>query len=283
MGPRFCRFSFGLLVALPLLAHADAGPKGETVADLLARVHRALGGDAAVAAVKSLSIEADCTGPGGPFRTWVRSLRPDRTYFHQVAEGHDTEIWSTPEATWTRAPDGSRKELAPGVRAFVRGHEFHLLLFELGSRFHDHRLAGAGSVEEAACQRVAMKDGTGRPASVCVREDGLPLELELNPEGARGVVRVRFHDWTTIEGARYFRSFILTEGPARTFGYRFLTIQPNSVGPELFGTWTGRPRTATRCASSRALEPGPGTSDRREVDPRSGRSSGSRLADRVET
>lgn len=196
---------------------------------LIDRMIAALGGREAIAELRSLSVTADCSGPGGAFRTRVDSLRPDAVYLLQRAGDRSTEVWSTATATWTRSAEGAI-EPAPGARSFLRGHEFHLLILELEERFSDHRLGETVRVDGRECRRIEMTDDGGRPASLCVDESGgLPLELEMSPEGARDTLRIRLDDWRQIEGIRYFHSFLLTEGPDRTFTYRYETIEPNAV------------------------------------------------------
>jgi hypothetical protein len=219
----------GALVAGPLLGEVPH----DGTQKLIDRMISALGGRAAIGMLRSLAVEADCTGPGGEFRTRVESLRPDAVYFRQRDGEGSTEIWSTGGRTWTRDAESGWKELDDGVRDFVRGHEFHLLVLELETRFTAHRLNH--STLEVGCRRIDMEDLAGHPASVCVREsDGLPASLEMNPPGAQGPILVRFEDWREIEGIRYFHAFVLTEGTERTFTYRYRTIEPDGVLPSRF-------------------------------------------------
>ena len=222
-------FPFLLLLSVASV-HAEAATQ-----PLIDRMMTVLGGRDAIESLRSLAAEADCTGPGGEFRTRVESFRPGATYFHQVAGERTTEIWSTAERTWRRDADAGLAELGRGVRYFVRGHEFHLLLFELESRFSNHRLADATEIHGRACRRIAMEDESGHPASICIDEsDGMPIALEMNPPGAQGPIRIRFDDWREVEGIRYFHSFELTEGPARTFTYRYRSLEPDSVAADRF-------------------------------------------------
>jgi hypothetical protein len=210
--------------------HAEA--ETQTLVD---RMMTALGGRDAIESLRSLAVEADCTGPGGEFRTRVESFRPGATYFHQAAGERATEIWSTAERTWRRDAEAGLVELDQGVRSFVRGHEFHLLLFELESRFSNRRLADATEIQGRACRLIVMEDESGHPASICIDEsDGMPVVLEMNPPGAEGPIRIHFDDWREVEGLRYFHSFELTEGPARTFTYRYQSLQPDSVAADRF-------------------------------------------------
>lgn len=202
---------------------------------VIERMLSALGGRRAIDGLASLAVEADCSGPGGPFRTRVESLRPDAVHFVQRAGDHTTELWSTGEATWRLDAAGEPEIVDDGARSFLRGHEFHLLVLELEERFSEHRLGGADRVEGRACRRIAMRDADGRPASLCVDDESfLPLELVTNPPGAAGPLTLRPADWREVGGILYFHSFELGEGPDRVFTYRYDSIRPGAVSGEQF-------------------------------------------------
>jgi hypothetical protein len=234
---RSVRVWLGVLALVTTASAAEAQDSGLGASEVLGRMMSFLGGKDAIDAVHSLAVEARCSGPGGPFRTWIRSLRSGRAYMRQVSGRGTTEIWSTPRKTWTVNGDSGSRELGPEMREFVRSHEFHLLLLELDSRFRDHEVNRLDSAGGEDCVRIVMKDEAANPASLCIREaDGLPLFMELNPSSGADVIHVRFNDWVWIEGVRYFRSFTLTEGTDRTFTYtyKYVDISPNSVTEELF-------------------------------------------------
>ena len=219
-----------LLLLSVASVHAEGGAQ-----PLIDRMMTALGGRDAIESLRSLAVEADCTGPDGEFRTRVESFRPGATYFHQSDGQRVTEIWSTAERTWRRDAENGLVELDQRARDFLRGHEFHLLLFELESRFSNHRLAETTEIDGRACRRIAMEDESGHPASLCIDEsDGMPVALEVNPPGAQGPIRIRFDDWREVEGIRYFHFFELTEGPERTFTYRYRSLERNGVAADRF-------------------------------------------------
>ena len=194
----------------------------------------ALGGAPAIASLTSLAVEADCTGPTGPFQTTVQSLRPGKVFFAQTHEAGTTRIWSTPASTWT-IEAGAQKPVPGGVRDFVRGHEFHLLLLEIESRFPTREAAGEEVVEGRTLTRISMTDEGGHPATLLLdRETFLPRVLELHPPGAQGPIKIYFTDWRRVGDLQYFESFRLTEGPERTFTYRYTRIVPNGVEPNQF-------------------------------------------------
>lgn len=198
------------------------------------RMLEALGGKERLETLRSLSVEARCLGPDGPFETAVESLRPGRVHFRQTSEDGTTEIWSTPSATWTVGEDGTARELSAGVRSFVRSHEFHLLLFEVYERFSGHAPGGERVVDGTRCAVVRMEDGEGRPAALCIDPaNDLPVALELNPEAAEGPITILFGDWSRIGDIQYFWAFLLVEG-TRAFRYSYVGIRPDALSEDAF-------------------------------------------------
>ena len=64
-----------VVVALVLLAACGAVASSDSPAAVEAML-TALGGREAIGQLRSLSVEAACSGPGGEFRTWVESFLP---------------------------------------------------------------------------------------------------------------------------------------------------------------------------------------------------------------
>jgi hypothetical protein len=222
--------------ALGLAFVLFAGCGNRRSEDPVERMRAALGGARAIDQLESLSVMANCAGPGGHFKTWVESLRPGSVHFRQ-SDGIDSiAVWSTPDSTWL----GNGDRYAAGdarVRAFVRGHEFHLEILEVETRFTDHAVAGKDTVEGHVCTRVTMKDEFGDPAVLLIDDSNdLPRMLELNPPGAEGPVRAIFDDWKRLDGLMYFFSIRMTEGPERSFLYRYQEIVPDGVDPSVFDT-----------------------------------------------
>jgi acetolactate decarboxylase len=195
----------------------------------------ALGTDADRDAITSLTTEAECSGPSGPFTTRTRSIRPDRVAFEQISGHGTTRVWSLPDGNWGLNDAGEVLEVPAVVRAFVRGHEFHLQVLEMRERFAGFRLLGAEERDAQACQRIAMHDAFGHPATLLVRdEDHQLLELVLHPPGAQGAIVIVPHVWKERDGVLWFRGFVLTEGADRVFRYRYTHIEPNSVEASIF-------------------------------------------------
>jgi hypothetical protein len=192
-------------------------------------IENRLGGQDAIDGLQSLHVVAECSGPDGAFTNQVDSQRPDRTYLRQEGSDFTMELWTTVDRTWGRNPAGVLVNAPPGARSMARGHEFHLLFLELGERFSDFAVAGSSEVGETPCTQMTMTDEDGYPASICVAEDGLPLELVLNPPGAAGAVRIEPTAWNNINNVLFVQAFVLSEGPDRQFTYDYVEIQPDAV------------------------------------------------------
>jgi hypothetical protein len=228
---RAMRAAAGLVLALVVAAACGRPPSGD---EIIGRALAALGTEGARANVRSLRTIAEGSGPDGLFVTSVTSIRPDTVYFHQQTGLGTTEIWSTPERTWGGSRREAYAEFGPSVRAFVRNHEFHLLLLDIRARFAGFTLSGTDNVGGESCLRVAMTDEEGNDASVCVSEDDwLPLELTLNSPEADGPIRIEFADWREVDGLELFHSFRLHEGGDDVFTYDYVEISTSSFGQEV--------------------------------------------------
>lgn len=221
----------GLAAALVIVAACARPPTGD---EIVGRMLDALGAERARSNVRSLRTVAEGSGPNGLFVTSVTSIRPDTVYFHQQKGLGATEIWSTPERTWGGSQSEAYGEFGPSARAFVRNHEFHLLLLDIRDRFSGFTLDGPDTVNDQPCLRVAMTDEHGNDTSVCVREnDWLPLELALKSPDAEVPIRIEFMDWREIDGLDLFHSVRLHEGADKVFRYQYIEIAPSSFGQEV--------------------------------------------------
>lgn len=227
-----------LVLAVTMCFAAGVGVADEPDAQTaIERMLAAVGGRERIEALDNLAVRADCTGPGGEFTTEVVSMTGGRTWFRQLSDRGAMELLRDGRTGWHRnAETGERTPLDEGQLFFVAGHEFHLLVLEVDRRFTSHELRGPDEVDGRACTRVAMKDPHGQPASICVDDEtGLPLELVQQPPAEFGpdAIRIRFGDWETIGGIRYFRSFVLDHGDSR-FTYDYTSIEPGGGHPALF-------------------------------------------------
>ena len=222
------------------LAFAAAGLRGEESAAraLLRAAVAAQGSARAVAAIRSVTAVADCTGPkGAVFTTEVVSERPDRTRFRQNFAGVWTELTVVGDRGWTRDEKTGRALAIPkDLVGVVRGHEFHFLFLDLDRRNRDARSAGRDTVRGRPCLVVAMTDPGGRPASVCIDEETkLPARLSYEPPGGPkpGTIHVFPTAWQTVAGVRWVSAFELRQND-EVFTYRYRSIRPNVVDPGIF-------------------------------------------------
>jgi hypothetical protein len=217
-----------------LLVAAGACSRQPTADEILGHMLEALGPENTRASVRSLRTVAEGSGPDGPFVTSMTSIRPDTVYFHQQSDRGTTQIWSTRERTWGGSRDEAYAEFGPSVRAFVRNHEFHLLLLDIRERFAGFTVDGADGVNDEPCLRVTMTDEHGNDASVCVSQGNwLPLELTLDAPDAEGPIRIEFADWSNAGGLELFHSFRLHEGDDKVFTYDYVEISTSSFGQEI--------------------------------------------------
>ena len=176
-----------ILGAIVILAD-PARAREADAENLLKQAVAAQGSDSAIAAVRSLTAVADCTGPSGDyetFKTEVVSLLPDRTMFRQTAAGRTMELFVAGDKGWLRSSaEAPPQPLPEGLKGVVRGHEFHFLFLDLVQRNRDPRLSGRDTVEGKSCLVVKASDSGGRPTSVCIDEKTkLPLRVSFEPSG----------------------------------------------------------------------------------------------------
>jgi hypothetical protein len=236
-----------LLLLFPSGVAAEDAPLLLELLELLERLEQALGADAdTLHRLESLRAVADCTGPRGAFTTEVVSARPLRVDFWQRAprgEAHyrldrlGPKLWQEQGQRWLGGP-----EAPAGMAAFIRGHEFHLTLFELTSRFRNFEAGGMESVNGIDCRRIRMESLTGLPASVCLAADThRPLELRFVPGLGEEPIRIVYRDWKEIEGLWFFQGFTLTQGED-VFTYRYTALEPTltpaDADPAAVQDWT---------------------------------------------
>lgn len=208
----------------------DAAP---TAGEAIDRMLQAFGRERARDNVRGLRTVAECSGPDGLFVTTVTSLRPDTVHFHQQKGLGATEIWSTPDRTWGGSNQEAFAELAPSIRKFVRGHEFHLMLIDLPNRFSNFAMQGDDRVGDKPCLRITMTDEFGAAAALCIgKTDWLPIELQLTTQQADEPIRIEFADWQVVDEINWFHAFRLMEG-SDEFSYDFMEIATSSFGQEM--------------------------------------------------
>jgi hypothetical protein len=230
---RLARVCAGLLAVAALLA-GPAWPDSQTGGQLAAAAIEAMGGAAAVAALETLVVTAECTGPNGAFSSTVRWWRGGTTMMSQSDATGQRTLLAVGEQAWQLdAASGAKTPLAEDMASMVHGHAVHPILFELDTRFHDHREAGTG---EGGCLRIEMLDDSVRPASVCLDPaTRLPTFYAFTPAGPGGEIEMRLSDWRQVGDLLYFNSFELRQGDEE-YRWVYSTIRPNET---ITGPWDG--------------------------------------------
>ncbi len=229
-----------IVVLTMIAACAPAAAPGAEEA--IGRMLEAFGSERARDNVRGLTTVAEANGPDGPFITTVTSIRPDTVHFHQQEGLSATEIWSTPDRTWGGSNQEAYAELAPGIRAFVRGHEFHLMLIDMPNRFSNFAMQGEDQVGDKPCLRISMTDEFGAAASICIGEaDWLPLELQLATEQSDSPISIEFADWRMVDGINWFHACQLTDASG-DFNFQFRQIETSSFGQDADITAPSLPR-----------------------------------------
>jgi hypothetical protein len=236
----------------------------------------ALGGEKAIRRVQSLRAHAQCTGPGGEFTTEVLSRLPEQVLFRQSSEQGSMELLMVGDKAWSIDRElGTRKDLSKKMREFIRGHEFHYMLFELATRFEEHTLPLAAEGDEPSpesatdqaldpvawppteCELVEMRDLLGAPAAVCLDpETSMPLHLRYQPAGDKKAppILVELEDWREIDEVQFLEAFTLRHGE-EVFTYRYDEIEPNSVERQAFKDVSERALKEIRKKNKRGGDP----------------------------
>lgn len=208
---------------------------------------------------EGISSRARCTGPNGSsFTTEIVSLADGTVRFDQVHPNARAEILVAggnvftgssgtegehqsgaphggqgPEAATSEAARDGAPQLEPAppvLEAFVRGHELHRMILELGDRFH---VANPDSRSLNADGCIQLEDNEGKPAELCVAEEtGLPTRLDLSvpEEIGGGTVRIEFEDWREVHGTQLpYHARFLHAGEVHT--YEFFEVLPFRLSP----------------------------------------------------
>ena len=218
-----------MLIALLALSAASA----DSIAahELLRAARVTLGGDATVAAVRTISSWADCRGPRRSYTTEVHSSRDGRTRFVQRFPDSGPAVMGIDGDPWERDERG-RFDLADGsTAAFVRGHEFHIMAIAPESRLRNLvRVADTVFASVPVAQLVG-RDEFDRPMRLLYRaSDARPLAIVLSNPGERGAraMVLTFDDWRRVGGVELFHSATLAHGDDQ-FRFAYTSLRINAT------------------------------------------------------
>jgi hypothetical protein len=195
---------------------------------LLSAMRSALGGEAVVAATRSLVASARVEGPSADYDVVTRSTRDGRVrleFSTGFLAGIDREdAWGFDDAT------GASQPLDAATRTFVRGHELHMTLLAPETRYGEPRYTGVGSFEGAPALRLTFLDELGSPVDIYLAlADTLPLGMTLVNHTGRGArdVAVAFDDWQPLGDLMLFRSATFLHGDD-VYRYVYYSLDANA-------------------------------------------------------
>lgn len=194
--------------------------------EILARARRALGGDAAVAAVATLRFDADGEGPGGPFRTQVLSAVDGRVRFTQTFPDEPAFAAGVSLAGgWQRVGRGPPTDSLGAVLAtVVHGHEMHLAVLAPEARYTAPAAAGRERVNGRDVEVVRFHDALGAPVDFLHdAETGRPAGFRPVNHTGRGAgdLLTWFDDWRRVGEVLLPFAVTITQG-SETYRYRII-------------------------------------------------------------
>ncbi len=213
-------------------------PQQSTAHEILAAAQRALGDAGALAAITSVTAQAQCIGPYSAYTTEIRSVRGNRLVFRQtfpsrpsfVALVNGTQAWGRDEAT------GEVERLDAASAEGIRSHEFQMIAVTMPERYADPVLIEPAEFAGRACQVVRMLDRLGQPLNAYFAdEDGLWVGM-IQPDSRapkRDTVRVVINMWRRVEGV-LLPSRVTATDSSGDFVLDFHTITLNAVDDSLF-------------------------------------------------
>lgn len=241
-------FTIGPLVAtpnLPACTHQATGAAtpddGSGLADmsglapdaraLWRQVQGALGGAATLEAVTEISTGANVTVADLPARLMLRSHVDGHLDFDYLfANGEQMTVAVVPTDDGDRFErEGRLVEPSPIDRAFVRGHEYHMIMLAPARRYRGGTRLADTTFAERSCHVLAFTDEFGKPLHFYIdretlRPVGFVMIEPASPDDAP--ISVVAHDWRTITGLQLFsRLEIEHRGQRFTYAYTELAVR----------------------------------------------------------
>lgn len=223
--------NFGAAIAAFLTISAGAAA-AQVLADaradrVIAGIEGFIGRDPEARAA-SLVARAHVIGPNGTFTTETRSIIGGDMAFLQIHPDGQTRGGVRAGAAW--AIDEATGDVVAGDRglaAFFRGHEFHLHLLALRSRYADHAFAGRINFHGCDCVEIRMTDEFGGVSVFADRETGAPYGMQYRLDIRETPIDVIYRDWLIHGGARLFSRLTITDDDDfYTYQYNHLALQP---------------------------------------------------------
>ena len=213
-----------------------------TVEQIVAAAHQAMGGEAAVAEVRSVRAFARCTGPDGPYTTEIQTDREGDLLFFQTREREGkTEHFRAfvrGPYTWAELVDAEAGGVEPqpvAVRAMARSHDFFAFALDFPFFLNEPKVFGRTEVGGEPYLELRLTDNFKRPVRAYFHaKTHLFAGLEMfNPIFPKELVQLRIVDWKQVGSVLLPSRAIVTDGSG-DFELDFQEITVNDVDPALF-------------------------------------------------
>lgn len=181
--------------------------------------------------ISSISIVADCSGPGGSFETRITSALDGRMHFEQIVDSVSWKAGITKRGTWRQTENGI--EPADSLTmTFLQGHELHLLAIAPETRYEQAEYIGLLDFEGQQAHAVQMRDVLGGTVLMYYAiERMLPIGMKnVNHTGrSERDITVLFEDWEAVESVPLFKKAIFRQGGDEyVYDYRLIELNTDA-------------------------------------------------------
>lgn len=229
--------TFGLL--LVAAGAPAAGGELPTADELIDKALEAMGGKA-INKVESYSASSEMTSAMGTMTIETFWVRPNRVYVRTtIPQMGDMEMGTDGTIGWMSHPMIGYQLLVGDQIDQARKQAIHARLLRLRETIkeNDQEIEGVGETEfdGVKCHELRLiRKANGvvsRRAMYFDAASGLIRAMRVagGPSGAPTVIR--FADWKTIDGVKFFHRMELEGGPATTV-IKYVRIELNKVSPE---------------------------------------------------
>lgn len=193
---------------------------------LLKQVQKKLGN---LNTITSIHAYAECTGPGGAFKTLVLSRKNDGR-MEQISSNGDHNIFKYGKKfSWIN--NLNTKTLTDSIslptKAFIQGHELHWLSFNPEDKYSTPYLKEITKFNDQTAFNIEFKDVTNKPVNFYYSFDTyIPLGFDILINDQGDIVTVLFKDWEEIDGISVFKNAIFKQEDD-IFEYNFTNIEFN--------------------------------------------------------
>ena len=188
-------------------------------------------------AIVSISGEADCISPRGPYITRLESARGNKMLFQQIGEtGPLFTALINGEFAWGfNAESTEPQRLDPRTVAVVLGHDFLMLPLLLFARFPKPEFTGETTFADQPCMEVAINDYLGQPCQLYFATDSRRLVgiSQANPMAPDEQIRVIFTSWHDVGKIRLPATVTIIDNSGE-FRFTFRDVALNRLDEDTF-------------------------------------------------